>query len=251
MRFVSNLGILSSVIESDGRVVSVIDNGSNKESIMSLKLIGANVCPFVHRVRLVLAEKALEHEYVAIDLRHKPDWYHDVLPNGRVPLLEHDGARIWESAIVCEYLEEAFPKPPLMPISPAQRAEMRLLVEWSSSKFIPTFYKLLSAQEADVQEEQKVRLKAVLKDLEQKLAVYPGPFLLSDVSLADLELYPWFERWCVLEHYRGLPLPVDNPNVNGWLAALQARGSLVALREKDEFFIEQYRDYAVGDRVPT
>ena len=120
-----------------------------------MKLYGANVCPFVHRVRLVLAEKKLEHEYVAIDLANKPSWYHEVLPTGRVPLLEDEGFRLWESDVVSEYLEEAYPERSLMPSDPGERALLRMHVAWCSSRFVPAFYKLLAGQDPEEQEKQK------------------------------------------------------------------------------------------------
>ena len=218
---------------------------------MSLKLYGANVCPFVHRVRLVLAEKQVDHEYVAIDLRHKPDWYHRVLPTGRVPLLEHNGSRIWESSILCEYLEDAFATPALLSSSPIERAEVRLFIDWSSTHIVSGFYKLLSAQDPVAQEQHKEALTSSLREFDTRLGQKSGPFLQSRLSLADFEIYPWFERWAVLEHYRAFPLPENLENLKNWLTALEASRSVKGLRESDDFIVEQYRDYAVGERVPT
>jgi glutathione S-transferase len=47
-------------------------------------------------------------------------------PKGYVPTLIHDGRAIRESSLICEYLDEVFPEPPLAPADPAARAEMRL-----------------------------------------------------------------------------------------------------------------------------
>lgn len=218
---------------------------------MSLKLYGANVCPFVHRVRLVLEEKGLEHDYVSIDLANKPDWYHEVLPTGRVPLLEHKGARIWESAIVCEYLEDAFSEPALTPSDPAEKAKMRLLIDWIGSKFVPPYYKLLAAQEQDTQEEHRGSLEEALRELEERLGETEGPYFLESLSLADLELYPWFERMCVLEHYRNFQISDEFSRVKNWRDTLASRRSASATAEPSSYFIEQYEAYAVGAKVPS
>lgn len=210
----------------------------------TLKLYGANVCPFVHRVRLAMAEKGLKPDYVAIDLRNKPDWYHEVLPSGKVPLLQHDGHRIWESAIVCEYLEESFPEHPLLPGDPASRAKARLWIDWSSNHLVPLFYKLLTAQDADERQTHKEGLTRALSNLDKELGA-PGPWLLGDrISLADIELYPWFERWVVLEHYRDFPVPSDLANVVRWRQAMDTRPAVTGIAEKPEFYIEQYVTYA-------
>src|SRR5687768_13624731 len=131
----------------------------------ALKLYGANVCPFVHRVRLAMAEKGLKPDYVAIDLRHKPDWYDEVMPSGKVPLLQHEGHRTWESAIVCEYLEECFPEPPLLPREPAARAQARLWIDWASNHLVPLFYKLLKSQDSSEQAGHREELSRALANL--------------------------------------------------------------------------------------
>jgi glutathione S-transferase len=208
-----------------------------------LKLYGANVCPFVHRTRLVLAEKGLSYEYVAVDLRNKPDWYYDVLPTGKVPLLLHQEQQIWESDIICHYLEEAFPTPALLPSDPLGRARARLWVSWASDTLIPLYYQLLRGQDTEEREAVKERLTAALARLDK--ALQEGPWLLGEqLSLADLELYPWFERWGVLEHYRDYPLPEQLGRLVAWRARLAARPSAVAIAETPEFFIEQYETYA-------
>ena len=216
-----------------------------------MKLYGADVCPFVHRVRLVLAEKRIEHEYVAIDLGKKPSWYYDVLPTGKVPLLEHNGFRIWESDIVCEYLDEAFLSPPLRPKEPGLRAQLRLIFSWGGSHFISTFYKLLAAQDPESQEQLSQQMMTVLKEMDERLSVEKGPFFQTALSLADLGLYPWFERWAVLEHYRGLKLPRELTHLNAWMTELQKRDSVKELRVQDDYFIGQYRGYAEGTRIPA
>jgi glutathione S-transferase len=209
----------------------------------TLKLYGANVCPFVHRARLALAEKGLEYEYVAIDLRDKPDWYDRVLPSGKVPLLEHAGNRVWESAVVCEYLEESFPTPALLPSDPGARARARIWIDWSSSALVPAFYKLLKSQDSAQCDSLKSELRGVLQKLEDALAA--GPWLLGErLTLADLETYPWFERWPVLEHYRDFPLPSGLPNLARWREAMAGRPAVSAIAEPGDFYIEQYRVYA-------
>lgn len=77
------------------------------------------------KVRVALAEKRLQWLDRRIELlkfEHlKPD-YLRLNPNGVVPTLVHDGEAIFESSVICQYLDEAFPEPPLLPPSPRQRA---------------------------------------------------------------------------------------------------------------------------------
>ena len=209
-----------------------------------MKLYGADVCPFVHRARLTLAEKGLEHEYVAIDLRDKPDWYYEVLPTGKVPLLEHDGHRIWESAIVCEYLEEAFPQKPLLPSEPGRRAEARIWIEWVSSGLIPPFYKFLMAQDDDAKAKHKETVEKALEKLENE-GFQDSEWIFGDsLSLVDIETYPWFERWPVLSHYRDFKVPERFEKIRRWMALMEERDQVKAIAMEASFYIDQYAHYA-------
>lgn len=81
------------------------------------------------KVRLALAEKGAEWKSHSMDLRAgdalKPE-YLRLNPNGLVPTLVHDGRVIVESTVICEYLDDALPDPPLRPRDPMARARMRL-----------------------------------------------------------------------------------------------------------------------------
>src|ERR687886_303068 len=94
-----------------------------------LTLYDAARCPYCARVRIVLAEKRVEYEVVAIDLDDRPDWLYEKNPLGKVPVLEEDGWVLPESAVIMEYLEERYPEPALLPADPAERALVRLWIE--------------------------------------------------------------------------------------------------------------------------
>ena len=93
-----------------------------------LKLVDAPRCPYCARVRIVLAEKGVDHESVVIDLQDRPDWLYELNPAGRVPVIEEDGWALPESAVINEFLEERHPDPPLLPADLAARAAARLRI---------------------------------------------------------------------------------------------------------------------------
>ena len=73
------------------------------------------------------------HETVFVHLKSKPDWLLERNPLGTVPVLEHKGNVVYESAVCDEFLEEAYPGPStgthsLLPSSPYERAAVRLLL---------------------------------------------------------------------------------------------------------------------------
>ena len=93
-----------------------------------ITLYDAARCPYCARVRIVLAEKGIAYEPVAIDLSNRPAWLYEKNPAGRVPVLEEDTLVLPESLAIMEYLEERYPEPALLPADPAQRALERLRV---------------------------------------------------------------------------------------------------------------------------
>ena len=93
-----------------------------------LELYHSNWSICAQKVRLVLAEKGLEAVEHHLDLRKREQQTPEYLklnPRGYVPTLVHDGRPVIESAIICEYLDEVFPDPPLSPSEPVDRAYMR------------------------------------------------------------------------------------------------------------------------------
>jgi maleylacetoacetate isomerase len=99
-----------------------------------LKLYGYWRSSAAYRVRIALALKALPCESVPVHLvreggeQRKPA-YQRINPQGRVPSLEHDGRIFTQSLAIIEYLEEAFPEPALLPVTPAERARVRALAQ--------------------------------------------------------------------------------------------------------------------------
>ncbi|HEX3969907.1 MAG TPA: glutathione S-transferase N-terminal domain-containing protein, partial [Stellaceae bacterium] len=84
------------------------------------------------KVRIALEEKGLAFEGEILDLQrgdqHRPD-YAKLNPNEVVPTLVHDGKVLIESTLIIEYLDEEFPKPPLMPNDPALGHRARLFMK--------------------------------------------------------------------------------------------------------------------------
>lgn len=91
--------------------------------------------PFSRKVRLSLAEKKIEVELIEERYWEKSNEFLQRNPAGKVPVLRLNGRTMSESAAICEYLEETFPTPSLMPQDPEARYEVRRLVSWFDDKF--------------------------------------------------------------------------------------------------------------------
>ncbi|CAJ0966584.1 unnamed protein product [Ranitomeya imitator] len=77
------------------------------------------------------------HEIVNINLRSKPDWFFEKNPKGLVPTIEtSDGKIIYESSIVCDYLDDAFPGKKLTPADPYEKAQQKILLEHFSETLV-------------------------------------------------------------------------------------------------------------------
>ena len=93
-----------------------------------MRLYSENNSPFSAPVRIAIYAKALDIEIVAPPGGLRSAQYHTINPLGTIPcLMLDDGTRLPESAAIMEYLEEKFPDPPLLPVTPEARAQVRLL----------------------------------------------------------------------------------------------------------------------------
>lgn len=89
------------------------------------------------KVRLCLAEKGVAWESHIVDLKKREQlepWYLSMNPNGVVPTLMHDDKVVIDSSVICEYIEEVFPSPPLSPADPHGRACMRAWMRYIEEK---------------------------------------------------------------------------------------------------------------------
>ena len=152
-----------------------------------LTLYDAARCPYCARVRIVLAEKRVEYEVVAIDLDDRPAWIYEKNPLGRVPVLEEDAFVLPESAVINEYLEERYPEPALWPADPAERALGRLLV-FRFDELSKPYYALRRGEDGAAE-----RFHAELAKLDAVLDAQP--YLSGrEFGLADVAYVPWVLR---------------------------------------------------------
>src|SRR5262249_2325780 len=83
--------------------------------------------PYAARVRMQIYAKGITD----IVFEQPDDWgmpkFRERFPIGRVPILDIDGDAIPESAVIAEYLEEIYPKPSLLGVTPRETAHIRTL----------------------------------------------------------------------------------------------------------------------------
>ena len=225
-----------------------------------LKLYHNDMSSCAQKVRFVLHEKALDWEGELLDLRRgdqlKPDFL-KINPKGLVPALIHDGHIFSESNVIIEYLNDAFPEPPLLPDSAVARAEVRTwmkklddglhletialsfgvafrhqLIEacGSAAALEEHFSKIPDPYVQDIQRRivpdgvESRRFAQAIAAFEQVLSSLDAALseqtwiVGSQLTLADIAYAPYATR---LEHLHLQSLWDDKPHVARWYAALK------------------------------
>lgn len=196
---------------------------SGEMSVPALELISHDLCPYVQRAVITLLEKAIPHSRTYIDLSNKPDWFIQVSPLGKVPLLRVGDAVLFESAVICEYLDEITPRS-LHPVDPLEKAKHRAWIEFGSSMLneIAGFY---NAVDATSFEQKRLSLVNKVAWLEHHLS--PAPYFAGEqFSLVDAVYGPIFRYFDVFDAVADFQIFANAPQVNNWRQALQARPSV-------------------------
>lgn len=196
----------------------------------SLVLHSYRRCPFAIRVRTVLEEKGLPYTVIEENLKNPSPELLRLHPEGKVPLLIHNGKAMPESALTTEYLDETFPQRPLRPAGEAGRAQIRLWTKWCDQEFKPELdrfkynYLKLSAEE-------QTHVIASLRQLTSKLeqALSDRPFLLGqEFTLADIHLFPFYRQLSKT----AFPAHHSSPMLDAWLERITSRPAFAKVMEK-------------------
>lgn len=210
-----------------------------------VELFSFEACPYAQRSRLVLIEKAIDFELTEIDLYNRPAWFREISPYGKVPLLRHEGRVIYESGIINQYLDEAFPQVPLMPAEPYGRAQARVWMDYCDTRYLPATHRLMAERD----QPSKLRtnhdkLAEVLRFMEHEglRKLSDGPYWLGQApTLVDFHFLPFFERFAVYEELAGARWPDDCTRLRQWYATIGQRASFIATRHSLDFHLEQQR----------
>ncbi len=153
-----------------------------------------------HRVRLVLAAKGVAYERELVDAARPPAELSEFNPYASAPTLVDRDLSLYETGVICEYIDERFPHPPLMPIDPQSRARVRLLQARVERDWLPMVAAIGEGGRSGESARRQLR--------ESLLASVPlfkmAKFLLNaEVSLADCLVAPLIWRLPAL----GIELP--------------------------------------------
>ena len=188
-----------------------------------LTLVSFDLCPYVQRAAIALAEKGVAFERRTVDLANRPDWFKSLSPLGKVPLLQVDGEVLFESAVIVEFLEDT-QATPLHPAQPLARARHRAWMEFGSS-ILADIWTVETTPDATAFEIKCRLLREKFGRLEAELGA--GPYFAGKrFSLVDAAFAPVFRYFDVFDRFVDLRAFEGLPKVQGWRQALAQRRSV-------------------------
>ncbi len=187
------------------------------------KLISFPLCPYVQRAMIVLKEKNIDFDVEYINPMEPPPWFYDISPLEKVPVLLVDDKPLFESMVICEYLDEVTPGS-LYPEDPFERAQNRAWIEFGND-ILSTTFEFFSTQD----EKQSNHLSNVLADrfeiLEEEFG--NGPFFNGDrFMMIDAVYAPIFRYHKFFLKYQDHGICADAEKISQWGDALLQRPSV-------------------------
>jgi len=167
-----------------------------------LRLYSMRFCPYAQRIHLVLDAKRVPYDIVYVNLTHKPDWLIEKSLLNKVPCIElEDGETLYESLIIADYLDEAYPQNKLYPSNPLAKAKDKLLIDRFNG-VISTMSKGLYQEtlEQDIFNEALSGLEFFDRELAKRGTPFFGG---SKPGMLDLMIWPWCERADVIRIIKG------------------------------------------------
>lgn len=214
-------------------------------STPKLELVSHLLCPYVQRAVITLLEKDIPHERTYIDLSNKPDWFCQISPLGKVPVLKVDEEVLFESAVICEYLNEITPGS-LHPADPLQKAKHRSWIEFGSNilNSIAGFY---NAPDQESFEQKRNELTSKFLWIEPFLNDR-GYFAGGTFSLVDGVYGTIFRYFDIFNTIKDFGVFDNTPKVKEWRQLLQTRPSIQRAVTEDYaehllIFLQQRNSY--------
>ncbi|EQB49489.1 hypothetical protein CGLO_11173 [Colletotrichum gloeosporioides Cg-14] len=234
----------------------------------ALKLYAGWFCPFVQRTWIVLHEKQIPYQYIEINPYKKDPEFLRLNPRGLVPTLAvpvdvkgNEQKPLYDSTVLCEYLEEAYAGnnygPHLLPEEPYERARCRLWIDHINSRIVPAFYKFIQHTPEkeftidEARDEFLGHLKTFARELDPE-----GPWFLGKAfGLVDIMLAPWAMRLFLFDHYKpgGLGLPQEGKGGEDdavwkrwrqWYDAVEGKQTIKDTLSDRDAYIDVYKRYA-------
>lgn len=168
--------------------------------------------------------KDVEFEVTYINLQDKPDWFLEISPHGKVPVLKVDNDILFESNAIAEYLDEVV-EPRLHPADPIKRARNRAWTDYTRD-FASALSAIHYAKTREDMEKAVAEAPKKLAPVEQSLAEErgnDGPYFNGpDLCLVDAAYAPFLQRYTFVDRVLQNDVLKDFPLIRAWRDALLA-----------------------------
>jgi len=200
---------------------------ANRRSMM--ELYSGNTCIRSHQVRFVLAEKGILTEINNVDGSVIPEDLMALNPYVSLPTLIDRELVLYDSRVIVEYLDERYPHPPLMPVSPVERAKLRLGLATIERDFVEPAVALDLVLGTRVENAHRKKLKSLLTSSADLFDM--RPFFLSDVfTIVDCVIAPILWRLGLF----GIELSGDKKSIYSYMERVFSRVAFKESMTEDE-----------------
>ena len=180
---------------------------------------------YCQRVRIVLEEKGISSEIIDTDKNNINADILEVSPYSTLPVLVDRDVCLYDSVTLMEYLDERFPHPPLLPVYPVARANIRLYIKRIANDWCTIFDRLVDEKLKEAEEKKlKKELKALIVSSNPIFKEKPF-FMNEEFSLVDCCIAPILWRLPQV----GIEIPNDAKNkpVNGYMKKVFTRDAFI------------------------
>lgn len=200
---------------------------ANRRSMMGL--YSGNTCIRSHQVRIVLAEKGILTEINNVDGSVVPEDLMALNPYVSLPTLIDRELVLYDSRVIVEYLDERYPHPPLMPVSPVDRAKLRLGLATLERDFVEPAVALDLVLGTRVENTHRKKLKSLLTSSADLFGIKQF-FLSDDFTIVDCVIAPVLWR---LDLYR-IELSDKQKSISSYMERIFSRETFKESMTEDE-----------------
>ncbi|MCJ1384933.1 hypothetical protein MMC17_008051 [Xylographa soralifera] len=241
-----------------------VDKHSSKEPLV---LYAGWFCPFGispadmdsagrERDPLPIRRERIPSNAKQVNPYHKPESLMKLNPRGLVPTLQYDNKPLYESTVIAEFLEDAYPEhgSRLLPPDPYKRAISRIWTDFVSTRVIPSFQRFLQFQSDEsngsieqVRDEFLNTLKEFTKAMDKDGPYFEG----ENPALVDFNMAPFALRLWVFDHFKGgASVPSEGQGGDSeetwsrwrkWLSAMEKRKSIQETTSDREHYLPIYQ----------
>ncbi|MDX1975365.1 MAG: glutathione S-transferase family protein [Rickettsiales bacterium] len=209
------------------------------------RLYGAALSPFVRKVAVLLEEKSITYEWIAVRPHDRNPDFQAISPLGKIPAFQDDRIALADSSVISLYLEKTYPEPALYPTDTVQFAQALWFEEFCDGALVPAMsviyfqkffnptYLAKPTDQALLTEAIEVKVPPLLDYLESQLVLNQW-IVGQEFSIADIALTVGFLNM----QMAGYPLDSKRyPKLTAYIERAYARPSFVKVNAATRAFL--------------